>query len=302
MRGIADTAYAMREVATGSMPLTWRSLALVCGCWEAHLVSTVSLIAYIFVPMLFGALNTFGIPHHDHPSQRAVIDAMGRCNLVLMVTVLVCHEFARAICRRHLYGLRGPAIPRTPHGVVVHVASYLWLFLGVWWVSFGGLRRGCGGARGARQRPWAPAARTRGQRPAVPARAAAAPNPTTSDDSSSGSGCSSCSWISSGPGSLLAAPTSQNTPHAPSPSPSKPPRFYTVLPMLVVIFKHALNIKSTNYIVAEKKVTTEAHHLGSDLGPALPVSMGALGHGGAGLGGSAGSLSALGGAAGARRK
>jgi hypothetical protein len=78
------------------------------------------------------------------------------------------------------------------------------------------------------------------------------------------------------------------------------------LPVQVVIVKHALNIRSTNYIVAEKKVTTEAithhhhHHMTSDAtsAPVLPVSMGALAHGGANSG-SAGSLAALGGA---RRK
>ena len=131
MRGIADTAFAMREMLTGSMPLNLRSMALVWGCWEAHLVSTVSLVAFIFVPLLYGALGTLGVAIHDHPLQRGVIDALGRANLVLMITVLVCHELVRATCRRHLYGMRAPAIPCTPHGIIVHVASYLWLFLGV---------------------------------------------------------------------------------------------------------------------------------------------------------------------------
>ncbi|KAI8471907.1 MAG: hypothetical protein J3K34DRAFT_520114 [Monoraphidium minutum] len=209
MRGIADTAYAMREVATGSMPLSWRSAALVWGCWEAHLVSTVSLISYMFLPMLYGVLGALGVAYHDHPLQRSIIDGMGRANLVLMITVLVAHEVARAMCRRHLYGLRGPSIPATPHGVVVHVASYLWLFLGVW--------------------------------------------------------------------------------------------LYTVLPMVVVIVKHALNIRSTNYIVAEKKATAEAC-LDPATPPALPISMGALAGGGGGLGGSASSLASLSGSGGGARR
>ena len=161
MRGIADTAYALREVATGTMPLNWRTAALVAGCVEAHLVSTVSLISFIFLPMLYGALGALGVQVHDHPLQRAIIDNMGRANLALMIAVLVAYEVARATARRHLYGLRAPSIPRTPHGVVVHVASYLWLFVGVW--------------------------------------------------------------------------------------------SYTVLPMLVVIVKHLLNVRSTNYVVAEKR-------------------------------------------------
>lgn len=44
MRGIADTGYALREVANGTMPLNWRTALLVAGCCEAHLVSTISLI------------------------------------------------------------------------------------------------------------------------------------------------------------------------------------------------------------------------------------------------------------------
>jgi hypothetical protein len=160
MRGIADTAYAMREVARGNAPLNWRTGAMLWGCWEAHLVSTVSLMSFIFLPMLFGALASLGVPHHSHALQRSIIDNMGRANLVLMIVVLVCFEVARSTCRRHLYGMRGPSIPCTPHGLVVHVASYLWLFFGVW--------------------------------------------------------------------------------------------SYTVLPMLVVIFKHLFNVRSTNYIVATK--------------------------------------------------
>ena len=160
MRGIADTAYAMREVARGNMPWNWRSLLLLGGCWEAHLVSTVALISFFFLPMLYGALGTLGVPYHDHKLQRSIIDNMGRANLVLMIVVIISFEVVRATARRHLYGMRAPAIPCSPHGIVVHVASYLWLFLGVW--------------------------------------------------------------------------------------------FYTVLPMLVVIFKHALNIRSTNYVVAAK--------------------------------------------------
>jgi hypothetical protein len=66
-------------------------------------------------------------------------------------------------------------------------------------------------------------------------------------------------------------------------------------------------VRSTNYIVAEKKATLEPphhhHHHHHVLaaepanGPTLPVSMGALGNGG-----SAGSLSAMGPGAGSRRK
>jgi hypothetical protein len=209
MRGIADTAYAMREVARGNMPLNWRTACLVFGCWEAHLVSTISLMSFIFLPMLYGFLGTVGVSYYDHPLQRSIIDNLGRVNLVLMVVILVCHEVARSTARRHLYGMRGPAIPCTPHGIVVHVASYLWLFVGVY--------------------------------------------------------------------------------------------AYTVLPMLVVIFKHALNIRSTNYVVAEKKVTREAEPspappVDAPLG-GLPVSMGALGA----AGGSGGSLSALGGSGGRRK-
>lgn len=82
--------------------------------------------------MLYGALGTLGVPVHDHPLQRSIIDNMGRANLVLMIIVLISYEVARQTCRRHLYGMRGPSIPATPHGIVVHVASYLWLFVGVW--------------------------------------------------------------------------------------------------------------------------------------------------------------------------
>jgi hypothetical protein len=206
MRGIADTAYAMREVARRNMPLNLRTACLVWGCWEAHLVSTVSLMSFIFLPMLYSFLGTIRVPYYDHPLQRAIIDNLGRVNLVLMIVILVCHEMARATARRHLYGMRSPSIPCTPHGIVVHVASYLWLFVGVW--------------------------------------------------------------------------------------------SYTVLPMLVVIFKHALNIRSTNYIVAEKKATREAEPSPAPPGDGgLPVSLSALG----GAGGSGGALSGLGGAGGRRK-
>ena len=143
------------------MPLTWRTGLLLAGCFEAHLVALVSLLSFIFLPLLYGALGALGVAVHDHPLQRGVIDNMGRANLALMIVVIVAFEVARATCRRHLYGMRAPAVPLTPHGLVVHAAGYLWLFAGVW--------------------------------------------------------------------------------------------LYTVLPMLVVIAKHALNIRSTNYIVAEKK-------------------------------------------------
>jgi len=188
MRGIADTAYAMREVAHRNMPLNWRTGALIWGCWEAHLVSTISLLSFIFLPMFYSLMGV--IPHlkyHEHKLQRDIIDNFGRVNLVLMVAVLICFEVVRATCRRHMYGMRTPAIPRTPHGMVVHVASYLWLFLGVY--------------------------------------------------------------------------------------------FYTILPMLVVIFKHLFNIRSTNYVVAAKKASEGATQLelvadaSAAGGPVLPVTV-----------------------------
>ncbi len=166
MRGIADTAYAMREVAHRNAPFNWRTGALVWGCFEAHLVSTISLLSFIFLPMFYSLMSLIHDQHkvftfHEHKLQRDIVDNMGRVNLVLMIVVLICFEVGRATCRRHLYGLRSPSIPRTPHGAALHVLSYIWLFLGVY--------------------------------------------------------------------------------------------FYTILPMLVVITKHALNIKSTNYVVAAKK-------------------------------------------------
>ena len=163
MRGIADTAYALREaVGTRALPAAWRTLVLLFACCEAHLVALVSLMAFIFVPLYYGLL---GVAHvkgvHDHALPRAILDNLGRANLALVVLILACHEVVRAACRRHLYGLAAPAIPRTAHGAIVHVASYLWLFLGVY--------------------------------------------------------------------------------------------FYTILPLLVTVLKHMLNIKSTNYVVAAKR-------------------------------------------------
>jgi hypothetical protein len=132
MRGIADTAYAMRAAARGSVPLSLRSAALVWGCWEAHLVSMVALAAYLFLPLFYGALGTFKVPGViDHPTERAVIDNLGRVNLALMVVVLVCYEGVRAVTRRRLYGMAEPSIPRNPIRALLHVASYLWLFVGV---------------------------------------------------------------------------------------------------------------------------------------------------------------------------
>jgi hypothetical protein len=186
MRGIADTAYAMREAVRGNMPCNWRTALLVGGCFEAHLVSTVSLMSFIFLPMLYGALTALGVPHFDHPLQRAIIDNMGRANLVLMVAIIIAHEVARSTCRRHLYGMRGPAIPCTPHGMLVHVASYLWLFLGVY--------------------------------------------------------------------------------------------FYTIMPMLVVIVKHAFNVRSTNYVVAEK-VSRLAEVDGLPLSVSAGMTLGSGGNG-----------------------